>query len=125
MRVAFVIPSFHTRERDWWRFPQIIKLAAPTLAGYLADHGYRDLAHHDFEVQGFDAFRASPRAFDLTLVDDDARVDAFLAGPEEPGAGELRRRARADRRCRGPLAPRSWSGCRGPVLGGDPLHPLG
>jgi radical SAM superfamily enzyme YgiQ (UPF0313 family) len=82
MRIAFLTPSFHTLEPGWWRFPQVIKLAAPTLAGYLREHGFTDLTEHDFEVRGFDALRADPRAVSFTPFFDDAAVDGFLAGGE-------------------------------------------
>ena len=91
MRVAFVTPSFHTREPGWWRFPQVVKLAAPTLAGYLVECGFTDLAQHDFEVGGFAAVAADPDAVDFTVFHDDALVDAFL------GPGEVRVRSQAER----------------------------
>lgn len=80
MRIAFLTPTFHTLQPAWWRFPQIVKLAAPTLAGTLVEHGFTDLRQHDFEVRGFDALRADPRTVDFAPFFDDALVDAFLAG---------------------------------------------
>lgn len=69
-------------EPGWWRFPQIVKLAAPTLAGYLREHGVADLSLHDFEVQGFDALRRDPQRFRFEQFFDDARVDRDLAAGE-------------------------------------------
>lgn len=87
MRVAFVTPSFHTREPGWWRFPQVVKLAAPTLSGYLVACGFTDLAQYDFETAGFQAALADPGALTFAPFYDDARVDAFLASDEvEVGA---------------------------------------
>ncbi|MBR57933.1 MAG: hypothetical protein CMH54_07725 [Myxococcales bacterium] len=77
-RIAFITPSLFTLAPTWRRDPQIVKLAAPTLSGFLQTHGYEDIRQYDFEVQVFDLQREQPEELDLTVFFDDDAVDRFL-----------------------------------------------
>jgi hypothetical protein len=43
MRIAFITPTFHTLGPTWRRDSQIVKLAAPQIAGALVANGYHDI----------------------------------------------------------------------------------
>ena len=78
MRIGFITPSLFCLAPRWQRDPQIVKLAVPTLSGFLRAHGYEDIRQYDFEVQVFDLMRDDPDRLDLTIYFDDTKVDAFL-----------------------------------------------
>lgn len=84
LRIGFITPSLHITAPRWrWRRdPQIVKLGAPTVAGFLYDRGYHDIRLYDFEVQVFDLDEREPGRVDLTLFFDQERVGRFLAGDE-------------------------------------------
>ena len=84
LRIAFITPSLHTTAPRWrWRRdPQIVKLGAPTVAGFLYDRGYTDIRLYDFEVQVFALDAREPGRVDLTLFFDEARVDRFIQDDE-------------------------------------------
>ncbi len=83
MRVAFITPTLHSLGPRWYADPQIVKLGAPTIAGFLQAKGYDRLRQYDFEVQVFDLEAADPGALDLRSFFDDAAVDRFL-GSDDP-----------------------------------------
>src|SRR6185295_7336712 len=78
MRIAFITPTFHTLGPTWRRDSQIVKLAAPQIAGALVANGYHDIRQYDFEVQIFTLEWESPGRLNLRAFFDDAAVDRFL-----------------------------------------------
>lgn len=78
MRIAFITPSLHTLGKSWMRDPQMVKLAAPALSGFLWDNGFTDLRQYDFEVEVFELEKNEPGLLDLRVFFDDADVDEFL-----------------------------------------------
>lgn len=92
LRIAFVTPTLHTLGPRWRRDPQIVKLAGPTLCGFLYSRGYEHIRQYDFEVQVFQREEEAPGSFPLELYVDDARVDAFLRGEDEPAIRALTER---------------------------------
>lgn len=83
MRIAFITPTLHTLGPIWRRDPQIVKLAAPVLAGAMRAHGYENLRQYDFEIQIFDMEEREPGRLNLQAFFDDAAVDAFIGGDDE------------------------------------------
>src|SRR3954469_17038625 len=81
-RIAFITPSFHTLGPTWRRDLQILKLAAPQIAGALFANGYRDIRQYDFEVQIFQLELEHPGRLDLRAFFDDGAVDRFLTSDE-------------------------------------------
>lgn len=81
-RIAFVTPSFHTLGPTWRRDMQIVKLAAPQIAGALFANGYTDIRQYDFEVQIFKLEYESPGRLNLRAFFDDTAVDRFLAADD-------------------------------------------
>lgn len=80
--VAIITPSFHTLGPTWRRDPQIIKLAAPQIAGALFANGYDDIRQYDFEVQIFKLQQESPGRLNLRAFFDDAAIDRFLTADD-------------------------------------------
>ena len=78
MRVAFFTPTFHTLAPTWRRDMQVVKLAAPQIAGALYANGIEDLRQYDFEVEIFELERTRPGTLNLRVYFDDANVDRFL-----------------------------------------------
>jgi radical SAM superfamily enzyme YgiQ (UPF0313 family) len=62
----------------WRRDPQIVKLATPTLSGFMRAHGYDQIRQYDFEVQVFNLEDTDPGRLNLTVFFDDIKVDEFL-----------------------------------------------
>lgn len=82
MRIAFVTPTLHTLGPIWRRDPQIVKLAAPTLAGAMRAHGYEQLRQYDFEIQIFELEEKQPGLLNLRAFFDDVAVDRFIGGDD-------------------------------------------
>ena len=91
MKIGFITPSLHTLSSRWREDPQIVKLAVPTLSGYLHERGYTDIRQYDFELQLADLERSAPGAIDLRHYFDDTAVDRFLGGSDAELGPELER----------------------------------
>ena len=83
MRVAFITPTLHSLGQRWQADPQIVKLGAPTIAGFLHARGYSDLRQYDFEVEVFELESRDPGRLNLEAFFDDEAVDRFLTGDDE------------------------------------------
>ena len=84
MRIGFITPTLHTLGPRWQRDPQIVKLAVPTISGYLYEHGYHDIRQYDFEVEIFELEAKEPGRLNLKVFFDDDNVDSYLRGDEVP-----------------------------------------
>jgi radical SAM superfamily enzyme YgiQ (UPF0313 family) len=79
---------------------QIVKLALPSIAGYLRQEGFAAIRQYDFEVEPYLFARNNPGAFRFATLFTDEHTDAFLAAPrasaasEPGGVGEIRRTVR-------------------------------
>jgi radical SAM superfamily enzyme YgiQ (UPF0313 family) len=78
MRIAFITPSLFSLAPMWRSDPQIVKLATPTLSGFMRAHGYDQIRQYDFEVQVFNLEDTHPGQLNLTTFFDDVKVDEFL-----------------------------------------------
>jgi radical SAM superfamily enzyme YgiQ (UPF0313 family) len=78
MRIAFISPSLYTLLPWWKNDPQIIKLAVPSISGYLYSSGYKNIRQYDFELEIFNLERKIPGKLNLRLFYDDKSVDRFL-----------------------------------------------
>jgi len=84
MRIGFITPTLHTLGPRWQRDPQIVKLAVPTISGYLYEHGYREIRQYDFEVEIFDLEAKEPGRLNLRVFFDDDDVNAYVQGEDKP-----------------------------------------
>ena len=80
MRIAFITPTIVSLDPRWRQSPQLVKLAVPTIAGYLHACGHQDIRQYDFETDVLDLERREPGKLNLAAFIEDAPTDRFLAG---------------------------------------------
>jgi radical SAM superfamily enzyme YgiQ (UPF0313 family) len=84
IRIGFIALNLDITDPTFTEDRQALKLAVPSISGYLFDAGYENIRQYDFEVEPLRVEHAKAGSFPFDLLFDDQRVDAFLTG-NEPG----------------------------------------
>ena len=77
-RVAFIALNLDISDPTFAEDRQSIKLAIPSISGYIFEAGYDQIRQYDFEVEPFRLEREQPGSFVFDPFFDDSRVDPAI-----------------------------------------------